>query len=168
MAGPLIVTAEFGAADFAWLDELRRRHYPAERNRVPAHLTLFRSLPPSAEAEVRRTLAKTCVGRAPPATISGVMDLGGGVALRVRSDELDAIRAEMVEDFHGLLTPQDGPGWIPHVTIQNKAPRGEVRELLRALDQVVEPRPVAIRGLLLFRYDDGAWDPLGGCRFRGS
>ncbi|HEU5286581.1 MAG TPA: 2'-5' RNA ligase family protein, partial [Sphingomicrobium sp.] len=39
-SGALIVTAELGAEDFAWLDALRRRHYPPERNRVPAHLTL--------------------------------------------------------------------------------------------------------------------------------
>ena len=61
MAGALIVTAELGKQDFAWLDALRRRHYPAERNRVPAHLTLFRTLPPSAEAEVRRAMAETTV-----------------------------------------------------------------------------------------------------------
>ena len=168
MAGPLIITAELGAADFAWLDGLRRRHYPAERNRVPAHLTLFRSLPPGAEDEVRRALSRTCAGTAPRATIAGVMDLGGGVAIRVRSDDLDGIRAEMVENFHGLLTPQDGSGWIPHVTVQNKADRGAVRELLRTFDKEIEPRPLSIRGLLLFRYNEGLWDPLAGYRFRGA
>ena len=35
MAGALIVTAEMGAEEFAWLDSLRRRHYPAERNQPP-------------------------------------------------------------------------------------------------------------------------------------
>jgi hypothetical protein len=34
MAGALIVTAEMGAEEFAWLDSLRRRHYPAERNQL--------------------------------------------------------------------------------------------------------------------------------------
>ncbi len=33
MAGALIVTAELGPPDLAWLDRLRRTHYPAERNR---------------------------------------------------------------------------------------------------------------------------------------
>ena len=168
MAGPLIVTAELGAADFAWLDGLRRQHYPAERNRVPAHLTLFRSLPPAAEAEVRRALGRACSSPAPGAMIAGLMDLGGGVAVRVRSDELDAIREQMVDHFHGLLTPQDSSGWVPHVTIQNKAERGAVRELLRTLESEVEPRPLKIRGLSLFRYDDGLWQPLAGYRFRGA
>jgi 2'-5' RNA ligase len=96
------------------------------------------------------------------------MDLGAGVALRVRSEELDAIREQMVDHFHGLLTPQDSGGWVPHVTIQNKAQRAVVRELLRTLEAPSEPRPLSIRGLLLFRYDDGLWEPLGGWRFRGA
>ncbi|MDQ3479527.1 MAG: 2'-5' RNA ligase family protein [Pseudomonadota bacterium] len=168
MAGPLIVTAELGASDFAWLDGLRREHFPAERNRVPAHLTLFRSLPPGAEAEVRRALARACTEAAPKATISGLMDLGSGVAVRVRSDDLDSIREQLVDHFHGLLTPQDSSGWIPHVTVQNKVERGTARELLRRLEPQIEPRPLAIRGLLLFRYADGLWDTLGGYRFRGT
>ena len=31
-----------------------------------------------------------------------------------------------------------------------------------------EPRPLAISGLLLFRYLGGPWEPLGGYRFRGA
>ena len=38
MAGPLIVTAELAPADFAWLNALRRQHYPAERNQLPANI----------------------------------------------------------------------------------------------------------------------------------
>lgn len=165
MAGPLIVTAELGAADFAWLEVLRRKHYPTERNRVPAHLTLFRSLPPASDAEVRRVLGRACSAPAPRAMIAGLMDLGGGVAVRVRSDDLDDIRADMVDRFHGLLTSQDYSGWIPHVTIQNKAQRAAVRELLRTLEKEIEQRPLTIRGLLLFRYDEGDWEPLAGFRF---
>ena len=55
MAGALIITAEIGKADLAWLDKLRQAHYPAERNHLPAHLTMFHALPPSAEREARAT-----------------------------------------------------------------------------------------------------------------
>jgi len=41
MAGPLIVTAELAPEDFAWLDALRRHHFPPERNQLRAHLTMF-------------------------------------------------------------------------------------------------------------------------------
>jgi len=38
MAGALIVTAEIAPPDLAWLDRLRRAHYPPNRNQLPAHL----------------------------------------------------------------------------------------------------------------------------------
>ena len=71
MSHPLIVTALFGPGDDGWLQELRRVHYPPERNRVPAHLTLFRHLPPSLEAELSARLAAVTATPAPPAEISG-------------------------------------------------------------------------------------------------
>src|SRR4051794_13949897 len=92
MAGALIVTAEIAAPDLSWLDQLRRLHYPPERNQLPAHLTMFHALPPSAEGEARRSLARLAAERPPRASIDGVMDLGGGVAFRIVSPELDAMR----------------------------------------------------------------------------
>ena len=92
MAGALIVTAEIAPADFAWLDTLRRTHYPPDLNRVPAHLTIFHALPPSSEEEVRRRLGRTAARPPPQAWIEGLMDLGGGVAFRVVSPELDRLR----------------------------------------------------------------------------
>ena len=166
MAGALIVAAELGKSDFAWLDTLRRRYYPPERNRVPAHLTLFRSLPPSAEPEVRRRLARAATGRAPHAEISGVMDLDSGVALRVSSEGLERLRNELADEFHGLLTAQDLGPWTAHVTIQNKAEPRVARRLLGQLRSVFEPRTLAIAGLQLIRYVEGEWEPLASYRFR--
>ncbi len=103
MAGALIITAELSAADQAWLDRLRSAHYPVDRNQLPAHLTMLYALPPSSEAEARARLSRLASARAPAATIDGIMDLGGGVAFRVASDDLDRIRDELASDFHGLL-----------------------------------------------------------------
>ncbi|MBA3511350.1 2'-5' RNA ligase family protein [Sphingomonas sp.] len=167
MAGALIVTAELGSEDFAWLDALRRRHYPPERNRVPAHLTMFHALAPSAEDEVRGRLAGHSAGPAPPARIAGVMDLGGGVAFRVVSDELEALRDELADDLHGLLGAQDSRGWKPHVTIQNKVAPKVARQLLYSLEREFRPRPLRIAGLGLHRYLAGPWETLGVWKFRG-
>lgn len=171
MASPinaaLIVTAEFGAEDFAWLDALRRRHYPPERNRVPAHLTLFHALAPSAESEVRGRLADLAAGPAPAARIAGVIDLGGGVAFRVVSDELDALRDELAHHLHGLLGAQDSGGWRPHVTIQNKVAPKEARQLRQSLEQDFRPRPLRLAGLGLHRYLGGPWETLTIYKFRG-
>lgn len=168
MAGALIVTAEIGTTDLAWLDQLRRAHYPADRNRLPAHLTMFHALPPSADGEVRRTLSRYSGERSPRASIEGLMDLGGGVAFRVVSAELDRIRLELAEHFHGLLGAQDSGGWRPHVTIQNKVAPKEARALLANLERDFRPRPLAITGLGLHRYLDGPWERLAAYSFRGG
>jgi len=167
MAGALIVTAEIGASDLAWLDRLRRAHYPPERNRVPAHLTIFHALPPSAEREVRSSLSRTVSAEPPIASIEGLMNLGGGVAYRVVSPQLDEIRSRLAHDFHGLLSAQDSGGWRPHVTIQNKVSAKEARALMIEIEQGFCPQPLEIRGLGLHRYIDGPWERLVTYAFRG-
>ena len=158
--GPLIVAAELGGEDFAWLDALRRRHYPPERNRLPAHLTMFHALPPPAEAEIRSRLADLTAAPPPSATIAGIMNLGGGVALRVVSDALDAMRDDLAEALHGLLSAQDSVGWRPHVTIQNKVDAKVARALCQSLEGDFRPRPLRIIGLGLHRYLGGPWETL--------
>lgn len=165
MAGALIVTAEFAPQDFSWLDDLRRRYYPAARNRVPAHLTMFHAIAPSAEAEILQILRTLAQSTAPRAWIAGVMDLGGGVALRVTSAELDAIRREIAERLHGLLAAQDTAGWSAHITVQNKVAPREARALIKALGDV--GRPLGISALGLHRYLDGPWEAIRTFRFRG-
>jgi len=167
MAGPLIVTAELGPQDFAWLNDLRRRHYPVERNQLDAHLTMFHAIPPSAESELRRILASAAQLPAPQARISSVMNLGGGVALRVASDELGAIRERIAERLHGLLTAQDAAGWSAHVTIQNKVSPRDARALMQAIGEQFAQRPIRIAGLGLHRYLGGPWETLQLYAFRG-
>jgi hypothetical protein len=166
VTGALIVTAELGTEDLAWLDALRRRHYPPERNQLAAHLTIFHALPPSAETEVRRRLVELTAGPPPAATIVGLMDLGGGVALRIVSDALEAMRNELADSLHGLLTAQDSAGWRPHVTIQNKVEPREARSLRQLLERDFSPRPLKITGLGLHRYLGGPWETLRVFAFR--
>lgn len=167
MAGALIITAEIGAADLAWLDQLRRAHYPAERNQLPAHLTMFHALPPSTEGEICTTLARLGSERPPRAMIEGLIDLGGGVAFRVVSPDLDRIRKELAADFRGLLSAQDAGGWRPHVTIQNKVAPKEARALKDRVEAGFHPRPLAISGIGLHRYMGGPWQKLAIYSFRG-
>lgn len=158
MAGALIVIAEMGASDFSWIEGLRRMHYPPERNIVPAHITIFHALPPSAEAEVRGRLSRMVHRTAPVARIDGLMDLDGGVAFRIVSADLDRIRDELAGDLHGLLGAQDNAGWRPHVTIQNKVASRRARILKESLEREFEPRTITISGLGLYRYLDGPWE----------
>ena len=167
MAGALIVTAELAEGDYSWLEGLRRTHYPPGRNQVPAHLTIFHALPPSAETELRARLGRIVRQAPPSAKIAGLMDLGGGVAFRVVSAELDRIREELGDGLHGLLGAQDSGGWRPHVTIQNKVAPKVARALKESLERSFREQPLAISGLGLHRYLGGPWERLALYPFRG-
>ena len=166
-SAPIIVTATFGDGDNGWLQELRRRHYPPDRNQVPAHLTLFHHLPPSTERELSQRLAVYAATPPPRAIVAGVLDLGRGTALRVQSEELEDIRYDLAQAFSGMLTPQDQAPWRPHVTIQNKVERSEAKALQELLRAQFQPSPLAIRALASWRYVDGPWQPIKKHVFRG-
>ncbi len=95
------------------------------------------------------------------------MDLGGGVAFRIVSPELDAMRRELAANFRGLLSAQDSGGWRPHVTIQNKVAARDARQLLEVLERDFRPKPLGIAGLGLHRYLGGPWEPIERYAFRG-
>ncbi|QXT37708.1 2'-5' RNA ligase family protein [Sphingomonas sanguinis] len=161
MAAPIIVTALFGRADQGWFDGLRRQHFPPERNVLDAHCTLFHHLPPSAEAELKHRLNGLTRGvRAPEARAGGLMSLGRGVAIRIESPGLVAIRRELVDAFAGMLTPQDAGGWRPHVTIQNKVTPATAKLLLQQMERDFRPRAVELMGLGAWWYRGGPWEML--------
>lgn len=167
-SAPIIMTAEMGDADFAWANALRRRHFPPERNYLDAHVTLFHHLPPGHLAEAKERVKRLTAEFAPPeATLDSVMQLGRGVAYRIRSPGLLALREELAAQFHGLLTPQDQATRRLHVTVQNKVEPAEAKGLYRELAASFEPRPFALVGLALHRYLGGPWEKIGGWRFRG-
>lgn len=164
---PIIVTAEFAPSDFAWLDRLRREHFPVGRNIVPAHLTLFHHLPPSLRGELdSRLMAETRSARRPAATIGEPFLLGRGVALRVVSDELVEIREGLADAFQGALMPQDAAPWRPHVTIQNKVDSLTARRLEAELKPAFgQARWLDIAGLATFYYRGGPWELIARYRF---
>jgi 2'-5' RNA ligase len=92
--------------------------------------------------------------------------LGRGVAVRILSPQLGALREELAEAFHGMLTPQDAAGWRPHVTIQNKVSAAEARDLLALLSATFRPRRVEVLGLAAWWYRGGPWEPLAQYAFR--
>jgi hypothetical protein len=163
---PIIVTATFEAADQAWLDGLRRAHFPPERNHLAAHLTLFHHLPPSCLPDLARRLGEATDMPPPPASVVGPMSLGRGVALRVACAALATARADLADAFATLLTPQDRAGWRPHVTIQNKVDPAKARTLLAQMDVERWPRPLMIAGLAAWWYRGGPWEPIRAWRFR--
>ena len=168
MNAPLIICADFAPADLARLDALRRAHFPPERNVLPAHLTMFHALPPSTLDDARRQLAHHASGGPPRAFLAGLMNLGSGVAFRVASDDLDAIRGDIADHFHGALTAQDAHGWRPHVTIQNKVTSSVARALMIELERGFRERQLGIAALSLHCYLGGPWERVARYPFRGK
>ena len=166
---PFIVTAELPPDIFAWANSLRTEHFPPERNQLEAHVTLFHSFAPSLREELRGHLPRLAGEFAPPAArITGLMDLGKGTALAIRSEGMMAIRGHIADHFHGALTAQDLHEPRLHITIQNKVTKDEARALQSALgDQQLE-RDFAFSGLGLHLYLGGPWEAQGRWRFRGK
>jgi hypothetical protein len=118
---PLILTARFDEAAEAWLDALRRAHFPPERNVIPAHVTLFHALP-GAELATITVVLEAEAGATPRSTarLGPPRSLGRGVALGVQAPGLAQLRARLAMRWVAWLGPQDRQGWRPHATVQNK------------------------------------------------
>jgi hypothetical protein len=168
LPAPIIVSALFGKADQAWFDDLRRTHFPPERNQLDAHLTMFHHLPPSAADELKHRLTTETRGMpAPAARLAAPFLLGGGVAYRIDSRDLEQTRAGIADTFTGMLTPQDQAGWRPHVTVQNKVAPATAKALLAKLASDFQSRPLMIVGLATWWYRGGPWEPLSRHMFVG-
>jgi 2'-5' RNA ligase len=157
-ASPLIVTAVLDPLSQQRFDDLRRRHFPPERNHLAAHVTLFHALPGEQEDAVRADLADVVAG-AYDVEVTGVRFLGRGVAYELGSPDLQRVRGELARRWAAWLTPQDRQGFRPHVTVQNKVAPDVARRLHGDLAASFTPSVVRAEGLALWRYLGGPWEP---------
>jgi len=133
---PLILTLALDAEARERLDRLRAAHFPAERNYLRAHLTLFHHLPAAHEGTIRDDLA--AIAARGPLTLRAteVRFFGQGVAYGFAAPELVALRGALAQQWWPGLNEQDRRPFRPHVTVQNEVPAAQVRALydeLRAL-----------------------------------
>lgn len=149
-----ILTADLDDASFKWLNDLRRRHFPSERNFLPAHLTLFHRLSPS---QISRLGSFEAPSEPLAVRFDSIMSLGSGVAVHVQSAELTMLRSGLRTALEGEFTRQDNQPWKSHVTIQNKVAGEIARELKRSLATGFSGRDGAITGLLVWEYLGGPW-----------
>ena len=156
---PLVLSAELDETTFAWLDDLRRRHFPPERNHLTAHLTLFHALPGRCHDRVAADLEEVTSARGEiRAAAARWILLGRGVAMALEAPDLVTLRAELAGRLGDALTRQDAGGFRPHVTIQNKVAPARARALKAGLDAEFGPVAVSIPALRLWRYAGGPWE----------
>lgn len=149
----MIVTLRLDVTSFDRLDALRRAHFPAHLNVIPAHLSLFHKL----EGDVTEALRAASRRPKIPLTFAGYRLMGRGVCLKVESPDLMALRKTLAAGFDDQLTPQDRQGFGPHVTIQNKVAPDVARTLRNTLAEGFTPFDGVGEGLLLWRYLGGPW-----------
>ncbi|MGY1624222.1 2'-5' RNA ligase family protein [Geodermatophilus sp. SYSU D00965] len=160
MADPLVVTLLLGSEAQERFDRLRAAHFPPERNHLAAHVTLFHALPGDQVDAVAADLA-AAVARPPFAVaVTGLRLLGRGVAYTLESPELAALRDRLAAAWEPWLTRQDRQRFAPHVTVQNKVEPPVARALRDRLAAQFTPERVPARGLRLWRYRDGPWEPV--------
>ena len=160
MTPPLIVTLLLEDAAQERFDRLRAEHFPAERNYLAAHVTLFHALPGEHLDAVRADLVEAAERPSFDVAVTGVRFLGRGVAYTLESAEVAAVRSGVASVWQPWLTPQDRQKHAPHVTVQNKVQPAVARALHERLLAEFVPWTVRARGLGLWRYLGGPWEPV--------
>jgi 2'-5' RNA ligase len=157
---PLIVTLLLGEEAQQRFDRLRAQHFPPERNVLAAHVTLFHALPGAELPRVDADLASAAARPVFDVAVTGVRHLGRGVAYTLASPELAELRAGLAERWAPWLTRQDQQRHSPHVTVQNKVAPATSAALYAELAAAFVREEVSARGLGLWRYLGGPWEPL--------
>jgi 2'-5' RNA ligase len=166
-AAPLVLTLEMDGQSFARLDALRRRYYPPERNAVPAHITLFHTLPGERGREIEALLRALAASRKSfEAQAAEVKTMERGVAVFLRSPQLHALRDELAAEWEPWLAEQDRAGFRPHVTLQNNVSAAAANETRRAVAAELRPFTLRALGLHLWRYRERGWEDVRLFRFR--
>lgn len=158
-AKPLILTLTLEPALADPLNDLRKQHFPPERNFLDAHVTLFHALPGEHEAAIRQGLEALCA--ATPAfevRVPRIRRWGKGVFAELASPGLLGFREALAARWADLLTPQDRRPFKPHVTVQNKVPESEAQALYAVLEPTWKPLSGSATGAALWYYAGGPWE----------
>lgn len=101
---PLILTLRLDGSSQAFFDRMRGLHFPPDRNFLQAHLTLFHQLP---DQESTYRYLEELTFQPFEMLVTGLINLGSGVAYRLESENLTALHNNMRDHFAGHLIKQD-------------------------------------------------------------
>ncbi len=153
---PLILTLALDKYDLDYFNSLRQKYFPAERNFIDAHLTLFHAL--ANELTVSSTVKEICSNQASfVMAVTALVSIGNGVAFTIESRELMQLHKSLQNKWLEFLSNQDKQKLWPHITIQNKVPANEAKYVLKELQKNFEPFSLPAKGLQLWEYLNGPW-----------
>jgi 2'-5' RNA ligase len=161
---PLIATLEISASAQSYFNQLRRKHFPAHRNYIEAHLTLFHALPD--QPEVFKNIKMLSADQQPfEATALSIVSLGNGTAFKITSSQLPLLHQKLQRIWFDRLSNQDKQKRNFHITIQNKVETGTANLLQKDLAAGFHPFNFSVVGIQLWRYHDGPWEYLDTFKF---
>ncbi len=98
-----IITAELDERSFQGLNQLRKAHFPPERNQLDAHVTLFHQLPLELVLGSEIEIPKRPID----VQFTKPFFMGAGTAIEVESGALTKLRSQIALTFPTHLTAQD-------------------------------------------------------------
>ncbi len=164
---PLILTAMLDESASHFFNQKRKEYFPAERNFIDAHLTLFHHLP--YEINIINAVEVLCHQQKQiELRITGPVSIGKGVAYKAESKALVWLHKKLQEQWFDRLTLQDRQGLWPHITVQNKVSVQEAEQTLEEVRIGFVPFTAYAIGLKLWRYCNGPWEDLQTFVFAGK
>jgi hypothetical protein len=157
---PLILTLTLNDDAFSFFTALRSQYFPAERNFLEAHLTLFHKLPNNQPQIIKSIEAVCVVQRIITLAVVRVVNIGYGVAYEIKSQELSTLHRNLQMQWQSWLSPQDNQKLRPHITVQNKVPPQIAKELQRKLSAEYWPKSIYGVGFTLWEYHGGPWKEI--------
>ena len=157
MVNPLILTLALNPEAQSVFNGLRRQYFPAERNYLDAHLTLFHNLPANEPQIVQDILSLCSQHNILTLQATEIKNIGRGVAYRVESYELLKLHLQLQRHWQHWLIPQDKQKLFPHITIQNKVDSDTASRLQQELAKDFISMEFYGIGLSLWEYLGGPW-----------
>jgi 2'-5' RNA ligase len=154
---PFLLTLTLDSQAQSFFNELRRQHFPAERNFLDAHLMLFHNLPADQNQILADINAIASQTKSFTLLVSAVASIGNGVAYKTESPQLQAIHLNLQKQWQQWLIPQDKNKLWPHITIQNKVKPETAKDLLAELNVDFKPFNITAIGFDVWEYLGGPW-----------
>ena len=165
---PLILTIKLDDAAQLSFNELRKLYFPAERNFLNAHLTLFHQLPANETSILSDIENLTVHATRLVLQVESVVSIGNGTAYKIASKELQALHRLLQQKWMQWIIQQDKQKLWPHITIQNKVSAEKAKELQAVLKSDFKPFAIYGNGFSLWEYEGGPWEFIRDYEFTGN
>lgn len=160
IAEPLVVTVRLDSTSQKRFQDLRDRYFPADRNIVPAHISMYHALPPHQVDRISADLKEATNIEAFTLRIAQVVSIGRGVMYGIESPELLKLHQELSAKWIEWLIPQDRQKYKPHIVVQNKVEPSIARETYTKLSEEFSPSEAMAESVVLWLYRGGPWEEL--------